>query len=208
MIDLIARLISGDGLTTVLIAVGLYIGFLWLLFSFWVFIDAKRRYKKRSVAIVFFLVVLIFNFPALVFYLITRPEDEGEFVVLPADQLHNRGVNIPIVNFIGKDGKVHFGFEMKIYTPELLESNPDMSIDINWNSNKAEFQKVEPEVVKVENVTVKEDAKKDNRVEKVKENINNVKSKAKKSFQSARTKVGSIKPKFSFPKKTTKDRKD
>jgi len=36
MIDLIAKLISGDGLSTVLVGVALYLGLLWALFSFWV----------------------------------------------------------------------------------------------------------------------------------------------------------------------------
>jgi len=159
MIDLIAKLISGDGLSTVLVGVALYLGLLWALFSFWVYVDAKKRYQKTVIAVVFFIVVLVFNFPALVFYLITRPEDENDYVLLPSEHLNNKGINVPIVNFVGKDGKVNLSFELKINNPEFV-NNSDMAINIDWKSQKPQFvQEVKPAEVKVE-TTSKEENKK------------------------------------------------
>lgn len=224
MIDFVAKLISGDGITTILMAAGIYILVLWLMFSFWVFIDAKKRYRKTSIAVLFFFVVFIFNFPALIFYLVTRPEDENDYVVFPADNLSNRGINIPVVNFVGKDGKVNFSFELKINNPETVQPS-DMVVDVNWKSESKNFIKVDeqPEV-KPEEVTKREDkATKKNKKVKEEKSLNKAKEvnktegnkskeakkfinpkykeKAVNSFNSVKTKVTSFKPKFNLPKK-------
>lgn len=204
MIDFIAKLISGDGVTTILMAALAYVVLLWFLFSFWVYVDAKKRYKKTALAIVLFLVVFIFNFPALVFYLITRPENEDDFVIFPADNLSNRGVNIPIVNFIGKDGKVNFSFELKINNQEFAAQASDMSIDVNWKSENTQLVKQE------EPVEVKKDEIK---TSETKAETNSDKNKgygasALRSFNSVKTKVGNFKPKFNLPKKNKDSKKE
>lgn len=201
MVDLIAKLISGDAITNVLILVGVYLGLIWLLFSFWVFIDAKKRYKKIGIAIIYFFVVLIFSFPALIFYLITRPEDDGEFVLLPAEHLGNRGVNIPVVNFIGKDGKVNLSFELRINSDVVGE---DMSINVDWNSQNKNFKREDVEV-KAESTKVKKEEPKKASVEAKTRNIKEVTA---KSFSGLRNKVNTIRPKFNLPKKQVKKEKN
>ena len=208
MIDLIAKLISGDGLSTVLVGVALYLGLLWALFSFWVYVDAKKRYQKTVIAVVFFIVVLVFNFPALVFYLITRPEDENDYVLLPSEHLNNKGINVPIVNFVGKDGKVNLSFELKINNPEFV-NNSDMAINIDWKSQKPEFvQEVMPVEVKVETNSKEENRKNKKEKNKIKESESpksseavNYKQKAVNSFKRVKNQVSGFKPKFSIPAK-------
>jgi len=209
MIDIIAKLISGGDLTVLLIGVAVYLGLLWALFSFWVFIDAKKRYQKTNIAIVFFVVVLVFNFPALVFYLITRPEDDNDYVIFPSEHLDNRGVNVPIINFVGKDGKVNLSFELKINNPEFV-NNSDMSINVDWNSEKTEFNKT-AETVEVKVEPVKEEKKNKNKKDKNKSeenstkekssNSNKYKQKALNSFKNVGKKVSNFKPKFNLPAK-------
>lgn len=210
MIDFIAKLISGDGLTTVLMLAGLYILILWLMFSFWVYVDARKRYKKTSIGIVFFFVVFIFNFPALIFYLVTRPEDENDFLFFPSDNLSNRGVNVPVVNFVGQDGKVNFSLELKINNPEVAHS-ADMSVDVNWKSENKDFVKQEePKEVKadpkkreIEVKTEKSDKKNENKDQKEVKNLVSPKyrQKALNSLNNVKTRVTSFKPKFNLPKK-------
>lgn len=210
MIDFIAKLISGDGLTTVLVMAAIYILILWLMFSFWVFVDARKRYKKTSIGIIFFFVVFIFNFPALIFYIVTRPEDENDFLFFHPDNLSNKGVNIPIVNFVGKDGKVNFSFELKINNTDV--ANPaDMSVDVNWKSENKDFIKQEElkesnSVVKKKEVDLKMEKKDKKSEDKDKKESKNLidpkyKQKALNSLNSVKTRVTGFKPKFNLPKK-------
>lgn len=188
MIDFVARIIgSGNDFPTILMGVIVYVALLWFLFSFWVFIDAKKRYKNVRLGIVFFLVVLIFNFPALVFYLLVRPEDEGEFIVLPADHLHNKGVNIPVVNFIGKDGKVNLSFELRL-SNEAISGTQDMAINIDWKSDKKEFEKINNIEIKKEEVNNASTEK------KPLINFNNQKRRAVNTLSYAKNKFKSFRP--------------
>lgn len=213
MIDLIAKLISGDGLTSVLVGVAVYLASLWVLFSFWVYLDAKKRYGKTYIAALFFVVVLIFSFPALVFYLITRPEDENDYIIFPSENVSNKGVNVPIVNFIGKDGKVNLSFELKINNPEFL-NNSDMAVNIDWKSQKPEFvHEVKPVDVVVETPKAEEKSnKKDKRNKNNKRNerqqkpevksvVMTNKQKAFGAIKNVQKRVSGLKPRFSLPSK-------
>lgn len=196
MVDLIAKLISGDGITTVLIIVIAYLVSLWFMFSFWVYLDAKKRYKRQLPALILFAAVFIFNFPALVFYLVTRPENEDDFVILPADNLDNRGVNIPIVNFVGADGKINLSFELKINNSQVL-NNSDMAINVDWKSQNQELKIEEPKLI-----SSSENAEKKDSEQTVK--TNKFKNHAQNSLKSMKTKVSTFKPRFSLPKRKEK----
>lgn len=205
MIDFVARIIgSGNDFPSILIGVLVYVGLLWFLFSFWVFLDAKKRYKNWKIAIIFFLVVLIFNFPSLVFYLLVRPEDEGDFVVFPADNLNNRGVNVPIVNFVGEDGKVQFSFELNI-SKNNSEVPKDMTINVDWNSQNNNFKTVEQEKRKEDHLLQTEIVKSNGAIASF--NMVESKKKAVEAFNKAKTKFKSVQPKFSLPAKEKKNAK-
>src|SRR6185369_12606874 len=91
----------------IFIFVIIYLLVLWFLICFWVYNDAKKRYKATHLALIFFLLTLVLNFPALIFYLIIRPENDDEHVFyMHSDEEASSnlgGVNVPIVNFIGED---------------------------------------------------------------------------------------------------------
>jgi len=96
----------------------LYLLALWAMFSFWVYVDAKKRYHSTKMGVLFFLLVFILNFPALIFYIIIRPENEEE--IGHYGMLHG-GLDIPVANFIGKDDEIEFSLSIKL--------NPNISTD-------------------------------------------------------------------------------
>ena len=97
----------------------LYIVALWAAFSFWVLTDAKRRYKSTISGIVWFLLVFILNFPALIFYIIIRPEhEEGQ----QHGEISHGGLNVPVANFIGNNEEVEFTLSIKL-NPKSIKSD-------------------------------------------------------------------------------------
>lgn len=51
-----------------------YIVLMWVIATFWVYFDARRRYKSIWIVILIALLVAPFNFPALILYIMLRPE--------------------------------------------------------------------------------------------------------------------------------------
>ncbi len=114
-----------------------YILLLWIVISAWVGMDARKRFNKKY-AILFFLLVLVLNFPMLIFYFIIRPEEQYEYY----DQWDLGGVNVPLVNFVGKEG-VEMVLELKL-NPSKVTSKiaSDMKIDVSWDSPKEDMKLV------------------------------------------------------------------
>lgn len=197
MIDFVAKIIgSGSDFPMILTVVFVYLALLWFMFSFWVYVDAKKRYNSTIIAIIFFFAVLIFNFPSLVFYLIVRP-DNDDFIFYNGEEGNSRsGVNVPIVNFVGQDGKVQLSLELKIAN-SAAEVSPDMSIDVAWKSPKETF--------KVEEIKKEQPAEKENigkSEPKKKLDFKKHKDAINSSLRKAKSRLGKLKPKFSLPKKT------
>jgi hypothetical protein len=123
-----------------------YIGILWLMFSLWVFFDAYKRFNRIVFAVLFFFIVFVFNFPALIFYLIIRPENEDEeFVILnPHHGVHSAAFNVPIINFKNGDETV-IGLEIKInknvFNPNLNVSITDAKEASNISVNASVSEK-------------------------------------------------------------------
>jgi len=134
MIDIITGFLDSKiDYQTIFAIVGLYLLSLWLMFCLWVFIDANKRYKKPVMGLFMSLLVFVFNFPALVFYLIIRPEVD-EFADFGLDTMAG-GVQVPLVNFIGENGEVALSFNVQIQ-PQL-QSKSDMVINVGWESDKS-----------------------------------------------------------------------
>jgi len=89
----------------------IYLVALWAIFSFWVYVDAKRRFDNVLYAIIFFLLVFIFNFPALIFYIIIRPEALED---LHHHEFAHGGLYIPVANFTDTNGNVEFSLNIKL----------------------------------------------------------------------------------------------
>lgn len=120
-----------------------YLLLLWLVISLWVGVDAWRRFNNKFLAIGFFLLTLVLNFPILIFYFVVRPDHKYEEV----DEWESQGVSVPIVNFIGKDG-VDMVLELKMHPSKLASDVSDMKIDVSWDSDKENMElKAKDEIV-------------------------------------------------------------
>ena len=63
-------------------ALGIFLILFWICICIWVFFDVRTRYKRRITAILVTLFVLIFNIPALIIYVVLRPEHTKEEIKL------------------------------------------------------------------------------------------------------------------------------
>jgi hypothetical protein len=119
-----------------------YMCSLWLIVSVWVYFDAKKRYEKMWVAAGIAFLNFILQFPFLFVYLLVRPagSDEDEAWI-------EGGVNVPIINFTGKDGVV-MSLELRINPKTMADAKtPEMKIDVNFDSEDEHKQ-----LINIENV--------------------------------------------------------
>jgi len=63
-------------------ALGIFLFLFWICISIWVYFDVRTRYKRRITAILVTLFVFIFNIPALIIYVVLRPEHTKEEIKL------------------------------------------------------------------------------------------------------------------------------
>jgi hypothetical protein len=115
----------------------------WLAVSIWVYKDAQRRYVNSDPRTPLLIAIFVFFlfFPALIFYLAVRPTDNDLDFLGYGDG----GVNVPIVNFLGKDG-VSMTLELNIHkTPEQLKEMKGMKIDVKWDSKDEQMAEMKRE---------------------------------------------------------------
>jgi hypothetical protein len=106
-----------------------YLLLFWLAMSAWVAKDSYKRYEgSRMAALVWFLIVLVLNFPGFMFYMIVRPEERD------LNSYFGGGVNIPIANFVNKEGDYLMGLQLKINNTEITEQVRDMNLSLDWDS--------------------------------------------------------------------------
>lgn len=63
-------------------ALGIFLILFWICICIWVYFDVRTRYKRKLTAILVTLFVLIFNIPALIIYVVLRPEHTKEEIQL------------------------------------------------------------------------------------------------------------------------------
>ncbi len=127
---------------TIGIGLLIYLFALWFVISIWVYFDALKRYDSQVTAFLFALLVLLLNFPMLIFYFAIRPDITFE----DFDDWEAGGVNVPIVNFMGKQG-IEMSFELRINPKKLRDTNksPDMNIEIGWDKEDERFRLIDRE---------------------------------------------------------------
>lgn len=121
-----------------------YVFIFWGIVCAWIGKDAYRRYGYLTSAGVFwFLATFLLGVPAMILYMIIRPEE------VMANSYFWGGVNVPIANFVGKNGEFVMGLQLKINSAELTEQARDMRLSIDWESEDPE-KRVTPEAVVAE----------------------------------------------------------
>jgi hypothetical protein len=156
--QLITDIVEGNSeinWSLIIILIGLYFISLWLVISIWVYYDAHKRYEGYVTPVLFGFLVFFLNFPMLIFYFTVRPDLTFE----EFDDWEAGGVNVPIVNFMGKDG-IEMSFEMRINPRRLRdEEKPDMNIEIGWDNDNEKFRLIDKDEI-VKKVIEKDDDKK------------------------------------------------
>lgn len=134
----------------------LYFIIFWLLVSIWVYIDTKKRIKRKRFRILIFLLNLIFGLPFMLLYFLARPYDNEE-----VDEISGGGVNVPIINFVGKEGIV-MALELKISPTSLVNKDAvydaNMRIGVNIETPQS-IEALTKDIPKIENEEIKVDEK-------------------------------------------------
>lgn len=193
MIETFQEFIENTNFNLVIGAFAAYIFLLWLLIPIWVFLDARKKFDNKYLSILFFILILPFNIPGLIFYIIIRP-DENIIADLNNDGVPDAFFSVPIVNFLSQDKKdLVMGLELKINS-ELIspELRKDLKLKVDFETNES--------TVKIEEPKAKEIKKEDN------DKSENKKSKSKiKSIFSAIKDFFIVKEEESEKKEEVKD---
>lgn len=141
MLDVLLSVVDSGIDYKVVMVLGLgYLILLWLVFSFWVLNDARKRYKNPLVALIFFWIVLVLNFPALIFYLIIRPEKEDENTLHLYHHDEVGGLNVPLVNFASEQG-ISMSLQIKL-APGVLKATSSDDLEVNVKVKEGLINKV------------------------------------------------------------------
>lgn len=137
MIDFFLKFLESQiNYQVILLGIALYLASVWVMFSLWVFIDARKRFNNMLAAVLLSLFVLPFNLPGLIFYLIIRPEEDILGSDLAFDGVAG-GVNVPLVNYTGRDGEVVMALNLQL-SPRS-NPNADMNINVGWTSGQEQL---------------------------------------------------------------------
>lgn len=115
MTDIVATVIEEDTVNfeAILMVFGAYIAVVWLMFCFWVFIDAKKRYDHLLTAVIFALFIIPFNIPGLILYLVVRPEDEWPDL----DDDVTAFANVPVVRLVDDQEEILLKLQIELKRP-------------------------------------------------------------------------------------------
>ncbi|MBU0975926.1 MAG: hypothetical protein ABIE03_03380 [Patescibacteria group bacterium] len=116
--------------------ISLFVGYffiIWFIISLWVFFDAKKRHSSVVLCILYWFFVFVFGPPALVFYIMIRPEHtleenyymnlalSGEKSVRPIYFDGNKGFDISI--------------NLSVQPKEAEDSEHKMYMNVEWFPN-------------------------------------------------------------------------
>ena len=111
-----------------------YFVFLWFVISIWVFIDAKKRYDSLIIRVLVWLFVLLFGPPALIFYILIRPEHtlEEEYymnMALSGDR------ELKPIHFDGEKG-FEIALNISVQPREIDADKHKMYMNVEWSPQK------------------------------------------------------------------------
>jgi hypothetical protein len=103
--------------------------------------DARKRYNGIWMPIAITLIVFVLNFPALVLYLIVRPDEEYFDQWADASHghgSHHHGLEVPVVKFTDDNGEVKLSLNLKINSD--WKPNSDMNVEVAWDSERKDIE--------------------------------------------------------------------
>jgi len=120
----------------------LYFVSIWFVISLWIYNDARKRYESIITSILFSILTFLLGPPMLIFYVIVRPDLRFE----DFDDWEAGGVNVPIVNFIGKEG-IEMSLELRINPKRISQEKKeaDMRLEIGWDNEDEKFKLINRE---------------------------------------------------------------
>ncbi len=134
MADYILDLLNANetvNYSLILSFVAAYIIFMWFIVSIWLLTDARKRYKSGIQPILYAIFVLFFGPPALIFYIMIRPEhtlDEDYYINLA---LSGEKQSRPIY-FDGERG-FDINVNLSVQPKETSEDNKHkMNVEVSW----------------------------------------------------------------------------
>lgn len=116
-----------------------YFLIIWLVITVWIFNDARKRYVRFITAFLFTLFVLFFGPPALIFYIMIRPEH-----TLEEDYLINLALSgekeLRPIYFDGDRG-FDISINLSVQPKQSPNDKHKMNMSIDWMPTKADLQK-------------------------------------------------------------------
>jgi len=111
-----------------------YLLLMWFVVCIWVFFDAKKRYESITSHLFFFLFVLLFGIPALIFYIMIRPEH-----TLEEDYYMNLALSgekeVAPIFFDGENG-FDISINLSIDPKKEKSDKHKMVMDFEWTPRK------------------------------------------------------------------------
>jgi|GEM_PF-5438500 len=127
------------------LAIGVYFLLLWVILCVWVIKDATARYNSTISAILWGVAVFIFNLPALILFLVVRP-DKLDIVDGNADRITSDTVAIPVADFVNSDNEIVLGVQIKINPKTLTASSRTLNVAVDWDGQSGGNDRQEMEI--------------------------------------------------------------
>lgn len=107
-----------------------YFFIIWFIISLWVFFDARKRHSSVMLCILYWFFVFIFGPPALIFYIMIRPEH-----TLEEDYLMNMALSgekdVRPIYFDGEKG-FDISINLSVQPKEDADGKHKMNMNVEW----------------------------------------------------------------------------
>lgn len=120
-----------------------YLFFVWFIICVWVYFDARKRFVSNFTSIAFAFFSLIFGPPALIFYIMVRPEHTLEEDYLMNMALSGEKQAKPIY-FEGNKG-FDITFNLSVKPKAKKDGKHKMDMMVEWYPTDEEFESKKPD---------------------------------------------------------------
>jgi len=117
-----------------------YLFIIWFVVSIWVFADARKRYSSIITPFLFTIFIIFFGPPALIFYILIRPEHTLEEDYYMSMAMSGGKESRPI-QFNGDDG-FDIAINLSVKPKQSQEKSHQMLVDVEWNPQPIDRKKM------------------------------------------------------------------